>query len=75
MYLLRIIMKPVKITFTNNFLNTFDGTQEELDSIVSELKEKFATGQFEEIFDDDCSEVTVDADSEELHFSSNNILH
>lgn len=68
-------MKPIKITFTNSFLNNFEGNQEELDSIVEELTKKFAAGEFEEILDDETSEVTIGSDGEEIEYPSTNTLH
>lgn len=44
-------MKTVKISFTEHFLNNFDGSQEELDAIIEDLKSQFAAGKFEEFFE------------------------
>lgn len=68
-------MKPVKITFTDHFLNTFDGTQEELDSIVEELKQKFAAGEFEEFFEDSNNPITVGTGQEDFYNQSPRVLH
>jgi hypothetical protein len=69
-------MKPIKITFTDQFLNSFTGTQEEFDALVKELEEKFANGDFEEIFDEDLgNEVAVGLDSAEMYDQHPRILH
>ncbi len=68
-------MKPVKITFTDHFLNTFEGTQEELDSLVEELKAKFAAGDFEEFFEEDDPEFTVANSSEDYQNQQPRVLH
>lgn len=69
-------MKPVKITFTNHFLNTFDGSQEELDAIVEELKQKFAAGEFEELFEDPNQDgITIGTGTEDFSFQQPRILH
>jgi hypothetical protein len=52
-------MKPVKINFTDHFLYTFNGTQEELDLIVTELQEKISAGEFTEYFEGEITEFTV----------------
>jgi hypothetical protein len=36
-----------KLVFADGCFNNFDGTQEELDEIVSDLREMIATGRFE----------------------------
>lgn len=45
--------KKPKITFSPSFFESFDGTQEELDALVSEvtkiLEEKVANGEYEDI--------------------------
>ena len=58
-------MKPIKITFTDNFLNTFDGTQEELDTIVEELKAKFDNGEFEQF--DDADYIMIGSAAEDVY--------
>lgn len=58
-------MKPIKITFTDNFLNTFDGTQEELDSIVEELRAKFDNGEFEQF--DDADYIMIGSAAEDVN--------
>ena len=68
-------MKPVKITFTDHFLNNFDGTQEELDAIVEELKQKFAQGDFEEFFEDQNDPVTIGTGQEDFFNQQPRILH
>lgn len=68
-------MKPVKITFTNHFLNTFDGSQEELDAIVEELKQKFSAGDFEEFFEDPSEGITIGTGSEDFSNQQSRILH
>lgn len=68
-------MRPIKITFTDHFLNTFDGTQQELDSIVDELKQKFAAGEFEEFFQDPDQGLTIGTDEEDLFEYEPRILH
>jgi hypothetical protein len=68
-------MKPVKITFTNHFLNTFEGTQEELDALVEELKAKFAAGDFEEFFEEPENEFTVGTGSEDFSHQQPRVLH
>lgn len=55
-------MKNVKITFTDEFLSTFTGTQEDLDAIVEELTARFQNGEF----DFDQEEVNDFEDEEEL---------
>lgn len=67
-------MRPVKITFTQHFLNTFEGTQEELDALVEELKAKFAAGEFEEFFEDD-PEFTVANGPEDFAHQQPRVLH
>jgi hypothetical protein len=68
-------MKPIKITFTNNFLNTFEGTQQELDSIVEELKAKFAAGEFEEFFENTDPNLTIGTGSEDELYQQPRVLH
>jgi len=68
-------MKPVKITFTDHFLNTFDGSQEELDAIVDELKQKFAAGDFEEFFEDPNNPITIGTGHEDFYNQPPRILH
>jgi len=69
-------MKPVKITFTDHFLNTFEGTQAELDAIVDELKQKFAAGDFEEFFEDpNNNPITIGTGQEDFYNQSPRILH
>lgn len=68
-------MKPVKITFTEHFLNTFNGTQEELDAIVEELKQKFAAGDFEEFFEDAENPITIGTGEEDIYNQPPKILH
>ena len=68
-------MKTVKITFTDHFLNTFDGSQEELDSIVEELKQKFSSGEFKDLFDPLDNDITIGTgDEEDLH-QAPRVLH
>ena len=67
-------MKPIKITFTDNFLNTFDGTQEELDSIVEELRAKFDNGEFEQF--DDADYIMIGSAAEDVNYQpSIRVLH
>jgi hypothetical protein len=69
-------MKPIKITFTDQFLNSFTGTQEEFDALVKELEEKFANGDFEEIFDEDLgNEFAVGFDPADMYDQHPRILH
>lgn len=68
-------MKTVKITFTDHFLNTFNGTQEELDAIVEELKQKFAAGEFEDFFEHDSQDFTVGTGLEDFDHQQPRILH
>lgn len=68
-------MKPVKITFTDHFLNTFEGSQEELDAIVEELKQKFAAGEFEEFFEDATEPITIGTGSEDFEYQQPRVLH
>lgn len=68
-------MKPVKITFTDHFLNTFEGTQEELDAIVEELKQKFAAGNFEEFFEDPNDPITIGTSHEDFYNQPPRVLH
>jgi len=68
-------MRPIKINFTEHFLNTFDGSQEELDAIVNELKQKFATGEFEEFFQDPNQELTIGTGEEDIEIYEPRILH
>jgi hypothetical protein len=68
-------MKPVKITFTDHFLNTFEGTQEELDAIVEELKQKFAAGNFEEFFEDPNELITIGTGHENFSNQQPRVLH
>lgn len=57
-------MKNVKITFTDEFLSTFTGTQEDLDAIVEELTARFQNGEF------DFDQEEVNDFEEEEEFSS-----
>ena len=68
-------MKPIKITFTNHFLNTFEGTQQELDAIVDELKQKFANGEFEEFFEEDNPNLTIGTGAEDEIYTQSRVLH
>ena len=68
-------MRPIKINFTEHFLNTFDGSQEELDAIVNELKQKFAAGEFEEFFQDPNQELTIGTGEEDIEIYEPRILH
>lgn len=68
-------MKSVKITFTDHFLNTFEGTQEELDAIVEELKQKFSTGEFEEIFEDHDEPIAIGTGQEDFYNQPSRVLH
>ena len=68
-------MKPVKITFTDHFLNNFEGTQEELDAIVEELKQKFAAGNFEEFFEDPNAPITIGTGQEDFYNQPPRVLH
>lgn len=68
-------MKPVKITFTDHFLNTFDGSQEELDAIVKELKQKFSAGEFEEFFEDPTEPIIIGTGSEDFEYQQPRVLH
>ena len=38
----------VKVVFAEGSMNDFDGTQEELDALVAEIKEMVANGAFED---------------------------
>lgn len=38
-------MKELKIEFVPGCFDTFDGTQEELDALVEQIKEMFASGE------------------------------
>ena len=38
----------VKVVFAEGSMNEFDGTQEELDALVAEIKEMVANGAFED---------------------------
>jgi len=68
-------MRPIKITFTDHFLKTFNGTQEELDSIVEELKQKFAAGEFEDFFEDPDQDLTIGTGEEDFFHHEPRILH
>lgn len=69
-------MKPIKITFTDQFLNSFTGTQEEFDALVKELEQKFADGDFEEIYDEDLgNEFAVGSGHEDIYEQQTRILH
>lgn len=69
-------MKPIKITFTDQFLNSFTGTQEEFDALVKELEQKFADGDFEEIFDEDLgNEFAVGSGPEDIYDQPPRVLH
>jgi hypothetical protein len=61
-------MKTVKISFTEHFLNNFNGSQEELDAIIEDLKSQFADGKFEEFFEGNQTENDeLFQDSRTLH--------
>jgi len=40
--------KPIKIEFAPGAFDTFDGTQEELDELVAEIKRMFESGEIME---------------------------
>lgn len=67
-------MKELKITFTDEFLNNFDGTQEDLDFIVKELTARFENGEFDDL--SECEETEVfDLDDESAFTQVNRTLH
>lgn len=61
-------MKKLKITFDPAFFENFDGTQEELDSLINEIEEKFANGDFSEdlIMLDEITESMTDEEIDDL---------
>jgi hypothetical protein len=72
-------MKPskiaLKIDFTDNFLINFTGTQEELDSIVRQLTEKYEKGELFGDFDPEEPFLTVGDSLDEIMEQGPRIFH
>ena len=69
--------KPMKITFAPGCFDNFDGTQEELDELMTKIQEMFDTGEaqaiavpldeiFEDLSDEDIQELLGELEDDEV---------